>query len=366
MAPVRHALRVSLLRALGGGRDLAIDLGTANTLVFVHGEGILVDEPSVVAVDDGGEVYAVGSEAERMLGRTPASISAQRPLKDGVIADFEVTEQMLRHFIRRVLPSRRARARLIVCAPSGITEVEARAVVEASMAAGAREVELIEEPIAAALGAGLDISEPSGVMIVDVGGGTSEVAVLSMGGIVVSTSMRVGGYTLDEAIVDFVRNEHRLAVGARTAEEVKLRVGSAYPIDDQMTAEIRGRDMISGLPTKLMLTSEEVRTALTPTLRTTVDGVKETLDRTPPELASDIAANGIVLAGGGSQLRGFVELVRAETGMPVFLADDPMTCVVRGAGEALAEFGASSRASKRQSHLGLRQSRMAGSAGWLS
>ena len=357
---------MSLLRALGGGRDLAIDLGTANTLVFVHGEGILVDEPSVVAVDDGGEVYAVGSEAERMLGRTPASISAQRPLKDGVIADFEVTEQMLRHFIRRVLPSRRARARLIVCAPSGITEVEARAVVEASMAAGAREVELIEEPIAAALGAGLDISEPSGVMIVDVGGGTSEVAVLSMGGIVVSTSMRVGGYTLDEAIVDFVRNEHRLAVGARTAEEVKLRVGSAYPIDDQMTAEIRGRDMISGLPTKLMLTSEEVRTALTPTLRTTVDGVKETLDRTPPELASDIAANGIVLAGGGSQLRGFVELVRAETGMPVFLADDPMTCVVRGAGEALAEFGASSRASKRQSHLGLRQSRMAGSAGWLS
>ena len=234
------------------------------------------------------------------------------------------------------------------------------------MAAGAREVELIEEPIAAALGAGLDISEPSGVMIVDVGGGTSEVAVLSMGGIVVSTSMRVGGYTLDEAIVDFVRNEHRLAVGARTAEEVKLRVGSAYPIDDQMTAEIRGRDMISGLPTKLMLTSEEVRTALTPTLRTTVDGVKETLDRTPPELASDIAANGIVLAGGGSQLRGFVELLRAETGMPVFLADDPMTCVVRGAGEALAEFGASSRASKRQSHLGLRQSRMAGSAGWLS
>ena len=357
---------MSLLRALGGGRDLAIDLGTANTLVFVHGEGILVDEPSVVAVDDGGEVYAVGSEAERMLGRTPASISAQRPLKDGVIADFEVTEQMLRHFIRRVLPSRRARARLIVCAPSGITEVEARAVVEASMAAGAREVELIEEPIAAALGAGLDISEPSGVMIVDVGGGTSEVAVLSMGGIVVSTSMRVGGYTLDEAIVDFVRNEHRLAVGARTAEEVKLRVGSAFAIDDQMTAEIRGRDMISGLPTKLMLTSEEVRTALTPTLRTTVDGVKETLDRTPPELASDIAANGIVLAGGGSQLRGFVELLRAETGMPVFLADDPMTCVVRGAGEALAEFGASSRASKRQSHLGLRQSRMAGSAGWLS
>jgi rod shape-determining protein MreB and related proteins len=355
---------VSFLRALSGGRDLAIDLGTANTLVFVHGEGIVVDEPSVVAVDEAGEVYAVGSEAERMLGRTPATISAQRPLKDGVIADFEVTEHMLRHFIRRVLPSRRARARLIVCAPSGITEVEARAVVEASMAAGARQVELIEEPIAAALGAGLDISEPSGVMVVDVGGGTSEVAVLSMGGIVVSTSMRVGGYTLDEAIADFVKNEHRLAVGARTAEEVKLRIGSAYPGDDDATAEIRGRDMISGLPTKLLLTSEEVRSALTPTLNTTVNGVKETLDRTPPELASDIAAHGIVLAGGGSLLSGFAELLRVETGMPVLLADDPLTCVVRGAGEALAEFGASARASKRRSQLGLRQTRMAGSASW--
>jgi len=354
---------MSFLRALGGGRDLAIDLGTANTLVFVHGEGILVDEPSVVAVDESGEVYAVGSEAERMLGRTPATISAQRPLKDGVIADFEVTEQMLRHFIRRVLPSRRARARLIVCAPSGITEVEARAVVEASMAAGAREVELIEEPIAAALGAGLDISEPSGVMVVDVGGGTSEVAVLSMGGIVVSTSMRVGGYTLDEAIVDFVKNEHRLAVGARTAEEVKLRIGSAYPVDEETTADIRGRDMISGLPTKLELTSEEVRSALAPTLTTTVNGVKETLDRTPPELASDISSHGIVLAGGGSLLKGFAELLRAETGMPVYLADDPLTCVVRGAGEALAEFGASARASKRRSQLGLRQTRMVGSAG---
>jgi rod shape-determining protein MreB len=355
---------VSFLRALGGGRDLAIDLGTANTLVFVHGEGIVVDEPSVVAVDDAGEVYAVGSEAERMLGRTPASISAQRPLKDGVIADFEVTEHMLRHFIRRVLPSRRARARLIVCAPSGITEVEARAVVEASMAAGARQVELIEEPIAAALGAGLDISEPSGVMVVDVGGGTSEVAVLSMGGIVVSTSMRVGGYTLDEAIADFVKNEHRLAVGGRTAEELKLRIGSAYPVDDDATAEIRGRDMITGLPTKLALTSEEVRSALTPTLTTTVNGVKETLDRTPPELASDIAAHGIVLAGGGSLLRGFADLLREETGMPVLLADDPLTCVVKGAGEALAEFGTTARAAKHRSKLGLRESRMAGSASW--
>jgi rod shape-determining protein MreB len=350
-----------LPRALGRGPDLAIDLGTANTLVFVRGEGILVDEPSVVAVDETGEVYAVGSEAERMLGRTPATISAQRPLKDGVIADFEVTEQMLRHFIRRVLPSRRARARLIVCAPSGITEVEARAVVEASMAAGAREVELIEEPIAAALGAGLDISEPSGRMVVDVGGGTSEVAVLSMGGIVVSTSMRIGGYTLDEAIMNFVKNEHRLAVGARTAEELKRRIGSAHPRAEQATTEIRGRDLISGLPRKLTLTSDEVRSALAPTLTTTVDGVKETLDRTAPELASDIVVHGIVLAGGGSLLSGFAELVHVETGIPVYLADDPLTCVVRGAGEALAEFGATSRAAKRRSQLGLRATRMAGS-----
>jgi len=352
---------MSLPRILRRGPDLAIDLGTANTLVFVRGEGILVDEPSVVAVDESGEVYAVGSEAERMLGRTPATISAQRPLKDGVIADFEVTEQMLRHFIRRVLPSRRARARLIVCAPSGITEVEARAVVEAAMAAGAREVELIEEPIAAALGAGLDISEPSGRMVIDVGGGTSEVAVLSMGGIVVSTSMRFGGYTLDEAIMNFVKAEHRLVVGGRTAEELKLRVGSAYPQQEAATAEIRGRDLISGLPRKLALTSDEVRSALMPTLNSTVDGVKETLDRTAPELASDIAVHGIVLAGGGSLLSGFAELVHAETGMPVYPADNPLTCVVHGAGEALAEFGATSRAAKRRSQLGLRATRMASS-----
>ena len=352
---------MSLPRMLRRGPDLAIDLGTANTLVFVRGEGILVDEPSVVAVDESGEVYAVDSEAERMLGRTPATISAQRPLKDGVIADFEVTEQMLRHFIRRVLPSRRARARLIVCAPSGITEVEARAVVEASMAAGAREVELIEEPIAAALGAGLDISEPSGRMVIDVGGGTSEVAVLSMGGIVVSTSMRFGGYTLDEAIMNFVKAEHRLVVGARTAEELKLRIGSAHPQQEAAATEIRGRDMISGLPRKQALTSDEVRSALMPTLNNTIDGVKETLDRTAPELASDIAVHGIVLAGGGSLLRGFAELVHAETGMPVSLADDPLACVVHGAGEALAEFGATSRAAKRRSQLGLRATRMASS-----
>jgi rod shape-determining protein MreB and related proteins len=281
-----------------------------------------------------------------MLGRTPATISAQRPLKDGVIADFEVTEQMLRHFIRRVLPSRRARARLIVCAPSGITEVEARAVVEASMAAGAREVELIEEPIAAALGAGLDISEPSGVMVVDVGGGTSEVAVLSMGGIVVSTSMRVGGYTLDEAIVDFVKNEHRLAVGARTAEEVKLRIGSAYPVEEETTADIRGRDMISGLPTKLELTSEEVRSVLAPTLTTTVNGVKETLDRTPPELASDIMDRGIMLAGGGSLLQGLDERLRDETQMPAHRAESPLTCVAVGSGRSLEEFEAIHRSNR--------------------
>jgi rod shape-determining protein MreB and related proteins len=353
---------MGLWNAFSGKRDLAIDLGTANTLVFVHGRGIVVDEPSVVAVDDTGEVYAVGSEAERMLGRTPASISAQRPLKDGVIADFEVTEQMLRHFIRRVLDSRRARARLIVCAPSGITGVEARAVVEASLAAGARTVELIEEPIAAAIGAGLDIAEPIGRMIVDVGGGTSEVAVLSMGGIVVSSSVRLGGYALDDAIVEHVKHEHRVTIGSRSAEELKLRIGSAHPQPQESTSEIRGRDLISGLPRKLELSSDEVRAALEPTLVTIVESIKETLDRTPPELASDITVHGIVLAGGGCLLRGFTDRVHAETGMPVHLPESPMTCVVRGAGEALEELGSTVRSTSSDPRLGPGATHMAASA----
>lgn len=338
-------------RLLSGGRDLAIDLGTANTLVFVAGVGIVVDEPSVVAVDEDGEVYAVGSQAERMLGRTPARISAQRPLKDGVIADFEVTEQMLRHFIRRALGSRR-RARLIVCAPSGITGVEARAVVDASLAAGARNVELIEEPIAAALGAGLDISEPTGKMVVDIGGGTSEVALLSMGGIVVSNSMRLGGYTLDEAIVAYVKAEHRLAIGSRTAEALKLSIGSAYPPELESTAEVRGRDLVSGMPREVTLKSDELRSALEPTVAAIVEGIKETLDRTPPDLASDVAVHGILLAGGGALLGGFGERVHAETGMPVRLADSPLTCVVTGAGEALAVAGNKKRASKTHPRIG--------------
>jgi rod shape-determining protein MreB len=346
---------------LSRGRDLAIDLGTANTLVFVRGEGIVVDEPSVVAVDDSGEVYAVGSQAERMLGRTPATISAQRPLKDGVIADFEVTEQMLRHFIGRVLGSRR-RARLIVCAPSGITSVEARAVVDASLAAGARKVELIEEPIAAALGAGLDISEPAGKMVVDVGGGTSEVALLSMGGIVVSNSIRLGGYALDETIVAHVRGEHQLAIGSRTAEALKLSIGSAYPPEHESTAEIRGRDLVSGLPRELTLTSDEVRRALGPTVTAIVEGIKQTLDRTPPALASDLAVNGILLAGGGTLLGGFGERVQAETGMPVRLADSPLTCVVTGAGEALAEPSNKKRARKTHPRVGPGARHMAASA----
>ncbi|MDQ6751524.1 MAG: rod shape-determining protein [Actinomycetota bacterium] len=334
---------------LSGGRDLAIDLGTANTLVFVAGEGIVVDEPSVVAVDEDGEVYAVGSQAERMLGRTPASISAQRPLKDGVIADFEITEQMLRHFIRRALGSRR-RARLIVCAPSGITSVEARAVVDASLAAGARNVELIEEPLAAALGAGLDISEPTGQMVVDIGGGTSEVALLSMGGIVVSNSMRLGGYTLDEAIVAYVKGVHRLAIGSRTAEALKLSIGSAYPPELETSAEIRGRDLVSGMPRELTLTSGELRSALDPTVSAIVEGIQETLDRTPPNLASDVAGHGILLAGGGALLGGFGERVRAETGMPVHLAASPLTCVVSGAGAALVRDAGKKRVTRPGVH----------------
>ncbi|MDQ6749606.1 MAG: rod shape-determining protein [Actinomycetota bacterium] len=337
---------MAIWKHFSGGRDVAIDLGTANTLVFVAGEGIVVDEPSVVAVDDSGEVYAVGSQAERMLGRTPASISAQRPLKDGVIADFEVTEQMLRHFIRRALGSRR-RARLIVCAPSGITSVEARAVVDASLAAGARNVELIEEPIAAAIGAGLDISEPVGQMVVDIGGGTSEVALLSMGGIVVSSSLRMGGYTLDEAIVAHVKGEHKLAIGSRTAETLKLSIGSAHPPEQEAADQIRGRDLVSGLPREVTLTSDELRSVLDPTVAAIVDGIKETLDRTPPDLASDVAVHGIMLAGGGALLGGFAERVHAETGMPVRLAHSPLTCVVTGAGEALAENANKNRPARR-------------------
>jgi rod shape-determining protein MreB and related proteins len=318
---------------------MAIDLGTANTLVYVEGQGIVVSEPSVVAADTvTGQVHAVGDDAQRMIGRTPATISAMRPLRHGVIADFEVTEEMLRYFIRKVLDSRRAHPRLIVCAPSGVTEVEKRAVEEASLAAGDRRVHLIEEPIATAIGAGLDIAEPVGRMVVDIGGGTSEVAVISLGGIVLTSSVRVGGYEMDDMITHYLRNEHQLAIGSQTAEAIKLAIGSAIPMQSEGATEVRGRHLLTGLPTKIELRSEEVREALSPPLREIVKAIRDTLEQTPPELAGDIARDGILLAGGGTLLRGFPELVAAETGMPVFLADSPLTCVAMGSGQALEQF----------------------------
>jgi rod shape-determining protein MreB and related proteins len=325
-------------------RDIAIDLGTANTLVYVRGVGIVVSEPSVVAIDSTtGDVQAVGEEAKRMIGRTPASISAIRPLRHGVIADFEVTEQMLRYFIRLVDQRRMARPRLVMCAPSGVTEVEKKAVVEASMSAGAREVHLIEEPIAAAIGAGLPIEEPVGHMVVDVGGGTSEVAVISLGGIVESESVRTGGYEMDEAIAAYIRRVHRMAIGAQTAEDIKFEIGSAAPLRDEGATEIRGRDLTTGLPKGVVLSSDQIREALAEPVQTIIDAIKNTLERTPPELASDISERGILLAGGGALLQGFVDRVRDETGMPAQLAESPLTCVAIGSGQSLEEYDAMSR-----------------------
>jgi rod shape-determining protein MreB and related proteins len=317
---------------------MAIDLGTANTLVYVSGRGIVVSEPSVVASDLAtGMVHAVGADAERMIGRTPATISATRPLRHGVIADFEVTEEMLRYFIRKVIDRRMAHPRLIVCAPSGVTEVEKRAVEEASLAAGARRVHLIEEPIAAAIGAGLEIEEPVGRMVVDVGGGTSEMAVISLGGIVISRSVRVGGYEMDEAIAHYVRSVYQLAIGSRTAETIKIKIGSAVPLDaDDETVEVRGRHLVTGLPTAVQLRGAEVRAAISAPLREILQAIRDTLEQTPPELSSDIARDGILLAGGGTLVRGFDELVARETGMPVYRTESPLTCVAVGSGQALA------------------------------
>jgi rod shape-determining protein MreB len=333
-----------------GVRDLAIDLGTANTLVYVRGHGIVTSEPSVVAIDtQTGDVHAVGSEAKRMIGRTPATIKAIRPLRHGVIADFEVTEQMLRYFLRKVEQRRMGRPRLVMCAPSGVTEVEQRAVIEASLAAGARQVTMIEEPIAAAIGAGIAIEEPVGNMVVDVGGGTSEVAVISLGGIVISQSLRIGGYELDEAISAYVRKQHGLAIGERTAEDIKLEIGSAGPIEQELTMEVRGRELVTGLPRTVLLTSEEIRGALSDPIQAIVDAVKETLEGTPPELAADVSERGIVLAGGGSLLQGFRERLRSETGMPVEHAESPLTCVAIGSGLALEEFDAMVKSDKSAS-----------------
>ncbi|HEX2495635.1 MAG TPA: rod shape-determining protein [Gaiellaceae bacterium] len=330
-----------------GGRDMAVDLGTANTLVYVRGRGIVLSEPSVVAIDQrSGEVHAVGVEAKRMLGRTPGTISAIRPLKDGVIADFDVTEQMLRHFIQKVHQHRFAHPRVVVCVPSGVTGVEKRAVEEATLSAGAREAHLIEEPMAAAIGAGLPVSEPTGNMIVDVGGGTTEVAVISLGGIVVSQSLRVGGDEMDEAIINHTKREYKLLIGNQTAEEIKLEIGSAYDLREEVQAEVRGRDMLTGLPKTVIMSSDEVRHALEEPTNQILDAIKSTLDKTPPELAADIMDRGIVLAGGGALLSGLDERLRHETQMPVQLAESPLTCVAVGSGRSLELIEVMQRTSK--------------------
>ena len=333
-----------------GGRDMAVDLGTANTLVYVRGRGIVLSEPSVVAIDSAdGRVQAVGIEAKRMLGRTPGSITAIRPLKDGVIADFDVTEQMLRHFIKSVHSFRFAHPRVVVCVPSGVTGVEKRAVEEACLSAGASRAYLIEEPMAAAIGAGLPVAEPTGSMIVDVGGGTTEVAVISLGGIVVSQSIRIGGDELDDAIVNHCKRSYKLAIGTQTAEKVKVEIGSASRLVQEMETEIRGRDLVAGLPKTVTLGSEEVREALEEPVGHIVDAVKETLDRTPPELAGDIMERGITLAGGGALLQGFEQRLRDECQMPCRLAESPLTCVAIGSGKSLEEFEVIHRARRKNS-----------------
>ncbi|HEX4978762.1 MAG TPA: rod shape-determining protein [Acidimicrobiales bacterium] len=324
------------------GRDMAIDLGTANTLVYVRGRGIVLNEPSVVAVNTkDGRPLAVGAEAKRMIGRTPSHIQAIRPLKDGVIADFEICEKMLRYFIQKVHPRRFAKPRMVICVPSGITGVERRAVQEAAEYAGARKpAYIIEEPMAAAIGAGLPVHEPTGNMVVDIGGGTTEVAVISLGGIVTATSIRVGGDELDDAVINYIKKEYSLALGERTAEEIKMVLGSACPLEEEISAEIRGRDLITGLPKTIITTTEEVREALEEPIAAVVDAVKVTLDKTPPELAADIMEQGIVLTGGGALLTGLDARLSAETGMPIVVADNPLLSVAVGGGQFLEEFDA--------------------------
>ncbi len=323
------------------GRDLAVDLGTANTLVYERGRGIVLNEPSVVAIDIRvGRPVAVGLEAKRMLGRTPSHIQAIRPLKDGVIADFDVCEKMLRYFIHRVHQRRFAKPRMVICIPSGITGVEMRAVQDAAQYAGAGKVHIIEEPMAAAIGAGLPVHEPTGNMIVDIGGGTTEVAVISLGGIVTSQSIRIGGDELDEAIINFTRKEFDLALGERTAEELKIALGSAYPLDQELRAEVRGRDLRSGLPKTVVMTTQEVRDAIEEPVAAICDAVKVTLDKTPPELAADIMEQGIYLSGGGALLKGLEIRLARETGMPVKVARNPLYAVAIGSGQCLEEFDA--------------------------
>ena len=324
------------------GRDMAVDLGTANTLVYVRGRGVVLNEPSVVAVTTANrQVLAVGAEAKRMVGRTPNGIVAIRPLRDGVIADPETAERMLRYFIQKVHRQRRlSHPRIVVCVPSGITGVEQRAVRDAAYAAGARKVFVLEEPMAAAIGSGMPVGEPTGNLVVDVGGGTTEVALISLGGIVTSQSIRTGGDELDEAVIAWVKREYSLMLGERTAEQIKIAVGSAWPTPDEPSAEVRGRDLVSGLPKTVVLSAEEVRKAFEEPLNAIVAAVRATLDSCPPELAGDVLERGIVLTGGGALLRGLDDRLRAETGMPVTVGDNPLHSVVLGAGKCLEEFEA--------------------------
>ncbi len=320
-------------------KDMGIDLGTANTLVYIKGQGIVVREPSVVAIrDDSKEVLAVGEEAKRMIGRTPGNIVAIRPMKDGVIADFDVTQSMLSYFIQKAAAKKGVVSpRIAICVPFGVTEVEKRAIEEAARTAGAKDAFLIEEPMAAAIGAGLRIEEPEGNMVVDIGGGTSEIAIISLGGIVTAKSIRLGGDELDEAIVNYVKKEYSLMIGERTAEDVKIRIGSAYKEGEEMEMEIRGRDLITGLPKTMQISSSEVRDALRDPVSSIVDGIKSTLEKTPPELASDIMENGIMLTGGGALLKGLDKLVKEETGMPVKIAENPLDCVAIGTGKSVED-----------------------------
>ena len=319
--------------------DLAVDLGTANTVVFVKGKGIVLREPSVVAIhNESKEVLAVGSEAKQMLGRTPGNIVAIRPMRDGVIANFEVTEAMIKYFIRKVHNRKTlVRPRVVIGVPSGITQVEKRAVRDSAASAGAREVYLMEEPMAAAIGVGLPIASPTGNMIVDIGGGTTEVAVISLSGIVYSRSVRVAGDEMDEAIINYIKRKYNLLIGERTAEEIKIKIGSAYPLEEKLEMEVKGRDLVAGIPKVLIINDEEIREALAEPVSTIVENVKIALERTPPELAADIVDRGIVMAGGCSMLKGLDLLLREETGLPIILAEDPLSAVALGTGKALDE-----------------------------
>ncbi|MDI3500606.1 MAG: rod shape-determining protein MreB [Thermoanaerobacter sp.] len=323
----------------GFSKDIGIDLGTATTLVYVQGKGIVLREPSVVAIrTDSKAILAVGEEAKKMVGRTPGNIIAIRPMRDGVIADFDITKAMLDHFISKVNPRKGLfRPRVIVGIPSGVTEVEKRAVIEAALQAGAKEAHTVEEPMAAAIGAGLPVEEPTGSMVVDIGGGTTDVAVISLGGIVTSKSLRVGGDEMDEAIINYIKREYNLMIGERTAEEIKIQIGSAFPKPKEETMDIRGRDLVSGLPKTLKITSTEILEALKDPISSIIEAIKMTLEKTPPELAADIMDRGIMLTGGGALLSGIDKLIREETGMPVQIADQPTDCVALGAGKILEE-----------------------------